>query len=734
MSGDGRFVAYQAPTDAGEEQTARSTIYLTDRASGLTAEITSVPDGQRPGSSINPVLAGDGCSVVVTTELAFDVFRDNDGGDRWDVYRQRLAHCGGTPGAWELVSAGSDGLARDDVSTLDHAAVSRSGALVVYSHPTDDFLDGSLLSALSIVDLTEPHGSVLRSQAVAGLPITSPDTLFVHAGLDQPAISGDGRFVAFRSDANSNEAVPSWGTGPVPGGPAARQVFVWDRAELDPFAAVVLVSERFDGQASLTGASEPVLSRDGRAVAFTSTDIGLAPAVFAPCTEDCPTQVYHLDRDPDLNGRFDEPTRTAMTLVSSQPGTDPAVAGSAPSSQPSLSADGQLVAFITKATNLLAVPAAPGGQPSDGDLLVADVGVDTLRRVAMVDGDVRPALGAHSGPQLSDTGRTTVFETLAAPELVPSAGGGRQVLAAVTAPGLSLSDADLGSTLVGLTSEEWYVAVVNEGPTTFTPSEVSVSDERFTVNQEASTCALGVPVSPGADCTVTLTFTPSEPGPVSATLTVAEQGFQSMSISSTLSGAGGEPALRTSPAGGDLGSVVVGETSTEFLFDVENISLLPTTVGSVEVLGADPFDFAITTNSCADRLLNPRVSCSVGVSFSPLASGQRSALVQVTTTTGQYTVMVASGQGRYEPTFAVAVPEIEAGDDLVIGGMGFPASTPVAAFFDGDPRARFEFDTEHRGCVPRRRPSAVVRAGWGTHRGGSSRRRHGGHGDGRGDR
>jgi hypothetical protein len=699
VSGDGRFVARQgAPAgDGGPTDTRSSTIYLTDRVSGVTTELTTVPGGQRSGDSINPVLAGDGCSVVVTTELALDVFRDNDGDDRWDVYRQRLAHCGGVPGNWELVSSRPDGLARDDVSSIDPAAVSRSGALIVYTHPADEFLGSAALSSVSIVDVTKAHGSADRSRPVAGVPITSPDTTFVHGGLDQPAISGDGRFVAYRSDALSSDAVPGWGSGPVEGGPAARQVFVWDRAELDPFGAVTLVSERADGLPAITGAAEPVLSRDGRAVAFTSTDPGLTSAVSAPCGEVCPSQVYHLDRDPDLNGRFDEPSRTTMTLVSSEPGTTPAVAGTAPSSQPALSADGQLVAFITKAANLQLVPAAGGGDPADGDLLVADVARRTTRRVTTLDGGARPALGAHSAPSLSDTGRSVVFDTLAAEELVPGSAPGRHVLVSESNPTLTLSDADLGSTLVGLTSDEWYLAVINSGPTTFVPSEVTVDDARFEIDRDASTCALAAPVPPGGDCTVRLTFTPTEPGPAAATLTVAEQGFQAVSISASVRGTGGDPAVRTNPAGGDFGSVVVGEASSEFLFDVENISFAPITVSSVLVGGADMFDFAVTSNSCFGRTLNPRSTCSVGLSFTPSASGQRSAMVEIMTDTGAYAVMLASGQGRFSPSIVVDRSEVDAGSSVDIGGSGFPPSTSVAVFFGDDPRNRVEFSTNEFG-------------------------------------
>jgi hypothetical protein len=704
VSGDGRFVAYEGLPGAGDPAIAAtdsrtSTVYLTDRDDATTVEVTVVPAGLRPGNSIHPVLSGDGCSIVVVTELALDVFRDDDTGLRWDVYRKRLEHCGGAPGDWELVSSVGNGspMARDDVDISDPPAVARAGNAIAYTHPATELLDGGGITAVSLVDLAQPIGSPERSQLVAGMPITSPDTEYVHAGIDQPAMSGDGRYVAYRSDAASTDAVPGWGYGPVAGGPATPQVFVWDRAQPDPFEAVKLVSERVDGLPTMTGASEPVLSRDGRMVAFTSSDVGLVPAAFPPCPDGCPSQVYHLDRDADANGRYDEPDRTTMTLVSAAPGTSPVEAGTAPSSQPSLTADGQLVAFVTKATNLQLVRASGGGDATDGDLLVADVARSTLRRVTMIDG-VEPAVGAHSRPHLSDTGRTVVFDTLSAGQLVPGSPPGRQVVTTVTPPTLSLAEGDLGTTLVGFTSDEWYVAVNNDGPTTFVPSTVSISDGRFRINTEQSTCSLGVAVPPGGDCTVRLTFTPTTPGPVSATLTVAESGFQAVSVSTTVRGAGGEPMLRTDPAGQALGSVVVGQRSAEFLFDVENISLVPTSVASVRVVGPHPWDFVISSNSCEGRSLNPRSTCSIGVTFAPLAAGQRTAVIELATPTGQYTVMVPDGQGRYEPKFEIDRSEVEAGREFGVGGSGFPPDTPVSILFGDDARNRVELVTNGDGA------------------------------------
>jgi hypothetical protein len=409
------------------------------------------------------------------------------------------------------------------------------------------------------------------------------------------------------------------------------------------------------------------------------------------CPQGCPSQVFRVDRDIDDNGWLDEAGRTSITMMSAQPGSQqgsqPPIAGTASSSEPSLNGDGQLVAFVTKAPNLQLVEAAGGGESTDGDLLVGDALTGQLRRLTVTSDGVRPAVGAHARPHLSDTGRTVVFDTLAAAEIAGSRpegaappAAGRNVVALSSMPSLSLADADLGSTLVGLQSDEWFVAVINTGTSSFVPAKVSVTGRQFTINSEGSTCALGVAVPPGGNCTVKVTFVPSAPGPTSATLTVAEEGFQAGSVSSKLMGAGGEPTLRTA-AGGALGSVVVGATSNEFLFDIQNISLAPTSIKSVTVRGTNAADFTVSSNNCVNRPLNPRATCSVGVTFTPTSSGHRTALIEIVPANGQYTTAVLEGDASYAPTLEFAAVEVAAGESMVVTGHGYPADTDVTIVF-----------------------------------------------------
>jgi hypothetical protein len=223
--------------------------------------------------------------------------------------------------------------------------------------------------------------------------------------------------------------------------------------------------------------------------------------------------------------------------------------------------------------------------------------------------------------------------------------------------------------------------VINDGTSSFQPASVSVSDGRFSINAEESTCALDVPVPPGGDCTVVLAFTPSSPGPVSATLTVSEEGYQATSVTTRVRGAGGDPTLRINPAGVDLGVVTVGASSTEFFFDAKNISMLSTSINSVTVDGANARDFVVTTNNCANRPLNSRATCSVGVTFTPSGAGRRTAIVRLTTPLGQYTTMVIAGDGAYAPSLEFQVDEVRAGDSMVLIGHGYAPDTPVTILF-----------------------------------------------------
>lgn len=164
----------------------------------------------------------------------------------------------------------------------------------------------------------------------AGAPIemvsVSPTAGPGDADAEDPAISADGRFVAFYSIATNLVS----GTADTNG---ELDVFLRDR--LVTRTALVSVSPTA-GLAENGGSFSPSLSADGRLIAFSSEATNLVAG--------------------DMNGKADiflhDRLTGATTLVSVSPTGEIALGGA--SLSPSISADGRIVAFDSEAKNLVA--------------------------------------------------------------------------------------------------------------------------------------------------------------------------------------------------------------------------------------------------------------------------------------------------------------------------------------------------------------------------------------------
>ncbi len=278
LSADGRLLVYAAAPADDDGRT--SSIWLLDRSTGTTTELTRPLEGLRAGNSVRPAISADGCHVVAVTEIPYDLFRDDDSGTRWDVYQLTLPSCGGTDGAWELISSRAEdtfsSTAGDDADPDETPTISGSGTVVAYTRAFSAASAGAGVLGVAVVDRTIPLGQQGRTQPVAGSPAAAPSTTFRYHGLHEPAVSDDGRFVAFTADADAAAPVPAWSSGDVPGGFATSQVFVWDR-QGSGAAAVSRVSSPAATVANGDG-GHPAISHDGRFVAFESTATNPSPA------------------------------------------------------------------------------------------------------------------------------------------------------------------------------------------------------------------------------------------------------------------------------------------------------------------------------------------------------------------------------------------------------------------------------------------------------------------------
>jgi cold shock CspA family protein len=199
------------------------------------------------------------------------------------------------------------------------------------------------------------------------------------------AISGDGRFVAFDSVARNLVANDTNGW---------SDVFVHDRVT----GATVLVSKNSAGVQGNSGSYDPVISGDGRFVAFESMSDNLV-ANDANRVQD----VFVHDRDPDGNGKFDEgngvTTRASVNSKGGEAASD--------CYRPSISADGNFVAFFTGADNLVF-----GDNNGRWDVFVRDRAKATTTRVS-VDSSGNEGNSDSYMPRISADGTIVAFESYA---------------------------------------------------------------------------------------------------------------------------------------------------------------------------------------------------------------------------------------------------------------------------------------------------------------------------------
>ena len=672
VSSDGRYVVFAGPsTTEGDERA--STIWLRDRSNGGEVELTQPQPGVRAGNSTFPVISGDGCSVAFLTEMPLDLFRDDDTGDRWDVYRMELPTCGGSLNGWELISTnafrGDDAAASDDVDPRYPPAISGAGSVIAYTHQFDAAqID---MVGVIVVDLTKSVGQPGHALPVAGTPTSAPNTTYHYLGQREPSVSDDGQFVAFTSDANSAKATPDWGSGQVPGELASSQVFVWDRLNPDPNAAVKRASLGPDSTVN-GDASSPAISADGTYVAFSSTAVNLViGASLPPCIDSCPPQIYRYNR---LDGTIvlvtREPASVNTQIVGSNLG----------GTQPAISSDGSQIAFVTRSTNLLTTRPAVGGAATDGDIMVADVDIAEIHRASVLTDGVTPAPAANAHPKLSATGRVLVFDTLAGAAFSPLAeqvpNSLRQVVGITQQPQLSIADIDVGTGIVGLPGSEWFVRLYNAGPGSFVPNKVESTKPDFGIT--FGNCTEGYAVPPGGSCGVAVILTPGVEGKLSGLIKISETGFGALNVQSRITGAGGLPALSADQKSyHHFESLKVGDSSDANTFTVSNVSLVPAWVTAVSVQGANPKDFRVVKTKCRNAVLEISAGCTVDVTFNPIEAGHRSATVVVATDTGQYTSVLVDGDAHYTPTIQASATDVVAGDEIGIGGAGFASNATI---------------------------------------------------------
>jgi hypothetical protein len=174
-----------------------------------------------------------------------------------------------------------------------------------------------------------------------------------------------------------------------------------------------------------------------------------------------------------------------------------------------------------------------------------------------------------------------------------------------------------GNQAVNVTSLPTTITLANLGNAALNITNV-VASSQFAV--AANTCP--ATVNALANCTITVTFTPTASGSQSGTLTVTDSAAGSPHIVGLFGTGVGSPSISINPASLIFSNQQVGVASTPQSIVITN-SGSPMLISSIGISAGD----FIQTNNCSTLPTNS--SCSIGVTFTPTAVGTRSATITI---------------------------------------------------------------------------------------------------------
>ncbi len=324
ISADGRYVAFASESTnfVVGATNGWTRIFVRDRQNGTT-ECASVGPTGVPASldCEDPAISADGNFV------AFDSFSSDlvlgDANGMWDVFvRDRVSSI------TERVSVDSAGMEGNGNSYAP--SLSGDGHYVAFASTATNLVPADMNSSADVL---------VRDRVLGTTQLASVDSSGTHANDNsyEPSMSSDGRYVAFKSYASNIVVGDTNGY---------QDVFVHDLQT----GTTEIVSIANGGAQGNFSSYTPSISTDGRYVAFRS-----GASNFASTDTNAFDDVFVHDR---LLG-----TTERLSLGSG------ATQGDSWSGDPSISADGRYVSFVSNASNLVS-----GDTNSVEDILVRDRG------------------------------------------------------------------------------------------------------------------------------------------------------------------------------------------------------------------------------------------------------------------------------------------------------------------------------------------------------------------------
>jgi archaellum component FlaF (FlaF/FlaG flagellin family) len=361
ISADGRYVAFQSTASnfVSGDSNKVADIFVRDTTAQTTTSVSVTSSGkQGNAASSGPDVASQGRYVAFQSDASNLVSGDRNAVS--DAFVRDLTT--NTTSRVSLTSSGSEGN-----GASQYPSISADGRYVAFLSSAANLVTGDSNAVADVFVRDTVSGATTR------VSVSSSGAQANGASSGPPAISGDGRYVAFASSASN--LVPGDGNG-------ITDIFVRDRTT----GTTTRVSVSSFAEEANAASSNPAISSDGRYVAFDSYASNLAPN--------------------DLNHWADvfvsELTAGRTTRVSvTSTGAD----ADSLSGDPGISSDGRYIAFRSAADNL-----SPSDTNVSADVFLHDVKSGAIERISVSSsgsGGSRSSLA----PDVSGDGRYVVFQS-----------------------------------------------------------------------------------------------------------------------------------------------------------------------------------------------------------------------------------------------------------------------------------------------------------------------------------
>ena len=239
---------------------------------------------------------------------------------------------------------------------------------------------------------------------------------------------------------------------------------------------------------------------------------------------------------------------------------------------------------------------------------------------------------------------------------------------------LSKSVLTFASQTVNTTGSTQSVTLSNTGNTTVLIIQVTVNGPNAADFSQVNTCGTSLAVA--KSCTLTVTFKPSAAGARQAELDIADNANNSpqpVALQGT-GAASANPVASLSPTSLTFPSQTVKTTSPALPVSLSNTGSAALAITSIGISGAEAAEFA-ETNTCGNSVA-AGATCTVNVTFTPAATGTRSAQLQITdNAAGSPQIVSLSGTA-----IAVSTPAVTlAPASLNFGDQSVGAASPTLA-------------------------------------------------------